>query len=94
MNPKECFSRDAHKLAALVLSDGEDSTRVAVLESARHKSKADVEMIVATLHPQPSGASEPAVVRAIAPEISNCVAAHTTRTRPSAGLDHCSCARR
>ncbi|HEU4893844.1 MAG TPA: hypothetical protein VFT47_19955, partial [Vicinamibacterales bacterium] len=29
----------------------------ALLESARHKSKADVEMLVATLHPQPDVAS-------------------------------------
>ena len=39
---------------------------VAVLESACHKSKADVEMIVATLHPTP--VDRPAVVRPIAPE--------------------------
>ena len=30
-----------------------DENHVALLESARHKSKADVEMLVATLHPQP-----------------------------------------
>ena len=41
---------------------------VAVLESAQHKSKADVEMIVATLHPQSVESSRPALVRAIAPE--------------------------
>ena len=52
----------------------------AVLQSARHKSKAEVEMLVATLDPQPDvpssvreipatqGAPPPAVVRAIAPE--------------------------
>jgi HNH endonuclease len=30
-----------------------DANHAALLESARHKSKADVEMLVATLHPQP-----------------------------------------
>ena len=41
---------------------------VAVLESARHKSKADVEMIVAALHPQPADVFCPSLVRAVAPE--------------------------
>ncbi len=39
-----------------------------LLESACRKSKGDVEMIVATLHPQPDVPFQPAVVRAIAPE--------------------------